>query len=208
MPEPDDIELIVSECPVMVDGEGTEKVELGGFRALPRIETNQVRGGACLVIAEGMCLKASKLKKHVDKLKIQGWDFIGEYLNRHKTVDTGDKGETKKKVEPATKYLRDMVAGRPIFGHPCAKGAFRLRYGRARTSGLASLAYNPASMYAMDEFMALGTQCKIERPGKACVVTPVDTIEGPTVLLSNGDLVYCQTKEDYLRCFFNHIIWL
>ncbi|MEE3363322.1 MAG: DNA polymerase II large subunit [Methanomethylophilus sp.] len=204
MPEPDDIELIVSECPVMVDGEGTEKVELGGFRDLPRIETNQVRGGACLVIAEGMCLKASKLKKHVDKLKIQGWDFIGEYLNRHKTVDTGDKGETKKKVEPATKYLRDMVAGRPIFGHPCAKGAFRLRYGRARTSGLASLAYNPASMYAMYEFMALGTQCKIERPGKACVVTPVDTIEGPTVLLSNGDLVYCQTKEDYLK--IKHIV--
>lgn len=199
MPEPSDIELIVSQCPVMVDGEGTEKVELGGFRDLPRIETNQVRGGACLVIAEGMCLKASKLKKHVDKLKIKGWDFIGEYLERHKTVDNDEKDDKKKKVEPATKYLRDMVAGRPIFGHPCAKGAFRLRYGRARTSGLASLAYNPASMYAMDEFMALGTQCKIERPGKACVVTPVDTIEGPTVLLKNGDLVYCQTKEDYLK---------
>jgi DNA polymerase II large subunit len=59
-------------------------------------------------------------------------------------------------------------------------------------------------MYAMDEFMALGTQCKIERPGKACVVTPVDTIEGPTVLLSNGDLVYCQTKEDYLK--IKHIV--
>ena len=198
MPEADDIELIVSKCPVMIDGEGTEKVELGGFRDLARIETNRVRGGACLVIAEGMCLKASKLKKHVDKLKIQGWDFIGEYLNRHKTVDDGKKDHVKK-VEPATKYLRDMVAGRPIFGHPCAKGAFRLRYGRARTSGLASLAYNPASMYAMDEFMALGTQCKIERPGKACVVTPVDTIEGPTVLLKNGDLVYCQTKEEYLE---------
>ncbi|MCQ2079343.1 MAG: DNA polymerase II large subunit [archaeon] len=200
-PEPEDIELIVSQCAVMIDGEGTEKTELGGFRDVPRIETNQVRGGACLVIAEGMCLKAPKLKKHVDKLKIKGWEFIGEYLDRHKTVEkSDDSGEKKKKkVEPATKYLRDMVAGRPIFGHPCAKGAFRLRYGRARTSGLASLAYNPASMYAMDEFMALGTQCKIERPGKACVVTPVDTIEGPTLLLKNGDLVYCHTKEEYAK---------
>ena len=199
-PDTPDIELIVSECPVMIDGEGTERVEIGGFRDLPRIETNQVRGGACLVIAEGMCLKAPKLKKHVDKLKIKGWDFIGEYLNRHKTVDDSKDGDhKKKKVEPLEKYLKDMVAGRPIFGHPCAKGAFRLRYGRARTSGLASLAFNPASMYAMDEFMALGTQCKIERPGKACVVTPVDTIEGPTVLLKNGDLVYCQTKEDYAK---------
>ena len=116
----------------------------------------------------------------------------------HKAVDTDDKNK-KKVVEPAYKYLKDMVAGRPIFGHPCRVGGFRLRYGRARTSGLASLAYNPASMYAMDEFMAIGTQLKIERPGKACVVTPVDTIEGPTVLLKNGDLVYCGTKEEYLE---------
>ncbi|AGI47433.1 DNA polymerase, archaeal type II, large subunit [Thermoplasmatales archaeon BRNA1] len=196
-PSSEEIRTIVSECPVMVDGEGTEQVEISGFRDLPRIDTNRVRGGACLVIAEGMCLKASKIQKHVKKLGIKGWDFIDKYMDLHKAVDTDDKGK-KKVVEPATKYLKDMVAGRPIFGHPCRMGGFRLRYGRARTSGLASLAYNPASMYAMDEFMALGTQLKIERPGKACVVTPVDTIEGPTVLLKNGDLVYCDRKEDYL----------
>ena len=197
-PTSQEIKTIVSECPVMVDGEGTEQVEISGFRDLPRIETNKVRGGACLVIAEGMCLKASKLKKHVDKLGIKGWDFIGKYLDMHKSVDTDDKSN-KKVVEPATKYLKDLVAGRPIFGHPCAVGGFRLRYGRARTSGLAALAYNPASMYAMDEFMAIGTQLKIERPGKACVVTPVDCIEGPTLLLNNGDLVYCDTKEDFAK---------
>ncbi len=197
-PSSEEIRTIVSECPVMIDGEGTEQVEISGFRNLPRIETNRVRGGACLVVAEGMCLKASKLKKHVDKLKIQGWEFIDKYLDMHKAVDT-EGGDRKKVVEPAYKYLKDMVAGRPIFGHPCRVGGFRLRYGRARTSGLASLAYNPASMYAMDEFMALGTQVKIERPGKACVVTPVDSIEGPIVLLKNGDLVYCGRKEDYLK---------
>lgn len=197
VPTSEEIRTIVSECPVMVDGEGTEQTEISGFRDLPRIATNRVRGGACLVIAEGMCLKASKIKKHVDRLGIEGWDFIGKYLDMHKAVDAG--GEEKKRVvEPAEKYLKDMVAGRPIFGHPCRVGGFRLRYGRARTSGLASLAYNPASMYAMDEFMALGTQLKIERPGKACVVTPVNAIEGPSVLLDNGDLVYCGTKEEYL----------
>ncbi len=191
-----EIALIVNNCPVCVDGEGTEQVEISGFRDLPRIETNRVRGGACLVIAEGMCLKAAKLKKHVDKLGIKGWDFIGQYLDAHKTTDTKETGE--KKVEPSYKYLKDLVAGRPIFGHPCEVGGFRLRYGRARTSGLASLAYSPASMYAMDEFMALGTQLKIERPGKACVVTPCDMLEGPHLLLKNGDLVYCQTKEEVI----------
>ena len=192
-PSASEIQLIVRQCPICIDGEGTERTEISGFRDLPRIETNQVRGGACLVIAEGLCLKAAKLKKHVDKLGIQGWDFLTEYL-AGKTVAT-DKKEEIKEVKPADKYLKDLVAGRPIFGHPSRVGAFRLRYGRGRTCGLASLAYSPATMYILDEFPALGTQLKIERPGKACVVTPCDELEGPTVLLKNGDLVQCNTAD-------------
>ncbi len=205
-PTSEEIDLIVRNCPVCVDGEGTETMEISGFRDLPRIDTNRVRGGACLVIAEGMCQKASKLKKHVDKLGLEGWDFIGKFLDAHShkepakdTQGAKEEVKAKPKVEPKEKYLMDIVAGRPIFGHPCAVGGFRLRYGRARTSGLAALAFNTGSMYAMDEFMALGTQVKIERPGKACVVTPCDELEGPTLLLRNGDLVYCHTKEDVLE---------
>ena len=195
-PSVQEIELIVKNCPICIDGEGTETVEVSGYRDLPRIETNRVRGGACLVIAEGLCQKAAKLKKHVDKLKIKGWEFIGEYLDAHVTAKTDESAE--RTVQPSYTYLKDLVAGRPIFGHPCAVGGFRLRYGRARTTGLAALAFNPASMYAMDEFMALGTQIKIERPGKACVATPCDILDGPYVLLKNGDLIHCQTKEEII----------
>lgn len=198
-PTPEEIDLIVRNCPVCVDGEGTEQMEISGFRDLPRIETNRVRGGACLVIAEGMCQKASKLKKHVDKLGMTGWEFIGQYLDAHKADKKPEKGDAPKRVEPKEKYLMDIVAGRPIFGHPCAVGGFRLRYGRARTSGLASLAYSVAAMYVMDEFMAIGTQLKIERPGKASVVTPCDQLEGPTVLLKNRDLVYVGTAAKALE---------
>ncbi len=193
-PSTKEIQLIVRKCPICIDGEGTERMEISGFRDLPRIDTNQVRGGACLVIAEGLCLKAAKIKKHVDKLKIQGWEFMDEYL-AGKNVATKDKDEVRE-VKPADKYLKDLVAGRPIFGHPSRVGAFRLRYGRGRTCGLASLAYSPASMYILDEFPALGTQLKIERPGKACVVTPCDELEGPIVLLKNGDLVQCNTAAE------------
>lgn len=193
-PTPAEIALIVSNCPICIDGEGTEQVEISGFRDLPRIDTNKVRGGACLVISEGMCLKASKLKRHVDRLNIEGWDFIGEYLEAHSGAEADSGGDTNT-VEPSFDYLKDLVAGRPIFGHPCVKGGFRLRYGRARTTGLAALAYSPATMYVMDEFMALGTQLKTERPGKGCVVTPCDMLEGPHVLLDNGDLVYCRDPE-------------
>ncbi|MFA6710924.1 MAG: DNA polymerase II large subunit, partial [Candidatus Methanomethylophilaceae archaeon] len=179
---------------VCIDGEGTEKMEISGFRDLPRIETNQVRGGACLVIAEGLCQKAAKIKKHVDKLKLEGWDFISEYLKSKNTSTNGEN--VTKSVVPSDKYLKDIVAGRPIFSHPSRVGGFRLRYGRGRTCGLAALAFSPASMYVLDEFPALGTQIKIERPGKACVVTPCDELDGPIVLLKNGDLVQCNTKEE------------
>ena len=195
-PTPQEIEMIVKNCPICIDGEGTEKEEISGYRDLDRIETNHVRGGACLVIAEGLCQKASKLQKHVEKLNIQGWEFIGEYIDAHKAPS--ENVSAHKTVQPSTNYLKDLVAGRPIFGHPCKVGGFRLRYGRARTTGLAALAFNPASMYAMDQFMALGTQIKIERPGKACVATPCDILDGPYVLLSNGDLVQCQTKEEMI----------
>ena len=195
-PTTQEIDLIVRNCPICIDGEGTETVEISGYRDLPRIETNRVRGGACLVIAEGMCQKASKLKKHVDNLKITGWEFIGKYIEAHKAPT--ESADAPKTVQPSKTYLKDLVAGRPIFGHPCAVGGFRLRYGRARTTGLAALAFSPASMYVMDEFMALGTQVKIERPGKACVATPCDLLDGPFVLLKNGDLVHCQTKEEMI----------
>ncbi len=191
-PSSEEVDLIVRNCPICIDGEGTEKVEVSGHRDLPRVDGNRVRGGACLVIAEGMCLKASKLKKHVDALNMDGWDFIGEYVERF------GKGKKKgdKKVGPNYKFIKDVLAGRPVFSGPSAVGGFRLRYGRARTTGVAATALNPVSLYILDEFPALGTQIKIERPGKAGVVTPCDTIEGPSVVLVNGDFIRVKSVEE------------
>jgi len=198
-PSNEEISLIVDGCPVSISGEGTD-TEVSGNRDLPRVDTNRVRGGACLVIAEGMCLKAQKLKKHVDKLGI-GWDFLDEYIEKYmsgksKSDEDEDDEEENKGIKPNFKYIKETIAGRPVFGHPSRKGGFRLRYGRARTGGLASIAINPATMYLTEEFMALGTQVKIERPGKAGAVTPCDTIEGPTVLLHDGTVKRVNTAEE------------
>jgi DNA polymerase II large subunit len=188
-----EIDLIVKNCPVCVEGEGTEEMEISGYRDLPRIETNRVRGGACLVIAEGLCQKAPKIQKHVKKLGIDGWDFISEYLSSKKSEDKNEDGP---KVVPEYKYLKDIVAGRPVLSHPSRSGGLRLRYGRGRTTGLAAIALNPASMHALDDFIAIGTQIKIERPGKAGAVTPCNAIEGPILLLENGDMVQADTVEE------------
>ncbi len=197
-PGNEEIEIIARSCPVCVDGEGTEETEISGYRDLPRIETNRVRGGACLVISEGMCLKAPKIQKHVKKLGIDGWEFIDEYMEWKKRHDKGDD-RSAKKIVPDSKFLKDMVAGRPVICHPSRVGGLRLRYGRGRTTGLAALAINPATMYALNDFLAVGTQIKIERPGKAGAVTPCDSIEGPILLLKNGDLVQANTVKEAKR---------
>lgn len=195
-PSNQEIEIIYRNCPVCVDGEKTEDAEISGYRNLPRIKTNAVRGGVCLVIAEGLCLKAPKLEKHVKKLGLEGWDFISEYLRLKK----GAAQEQKEvKVVPDYKYLKDIVAGRPVIGHPSRPGGLRLRYGRGRTTGLAAIALNPATMFALDDFLAIGTQIKIERPGKAGAVTPCDRLEGPILLLDNGDLVQTNTVAEFKR---------
>ncbi len=186
-PKDEEIVLIVSNCPVGINGEGTEEAEISGYRDLPRIETNRIRGGACLVIADGMCLKAPKIQKHVKKLKIDGWEFIDAYLKGKATHAEDTKDEVG--VGPNEKFIQDIVAGRPVLCHPSRAGGLRLRYGRTRATGLAALAMHPATMHILDDFIAIGTQVKTERPGKAGAISACDRLEGPLVVLKSGNFV-------------------
>ncbi len=193
LPSDDEIRLIVRNCPICIDGEPTEEAEIEGWRDLPRIETNRIRGGMALVIAEGIALKAPKVKKHVDKLKLDGWNWLDKFVVTIKTDDTSAQ------LKPNDKYLQDLIAGRPVFSHPSMPGGFRLRYGRSRNTSFAAAGISPATMVLMDDFIAAGTQIKVERPGKAAGIAPVDTIEGPTVRLFNGDVLRADTAEEALR---------
>ncbi len=189
LPTEDEIRLIVNNCPICIDGEPTEEVEVEGRRDLERIETNRIRGGMALVIAEGIALKAPKLKQHVDKLRLDGWEWLDKFTF---TVNE----DSSIKLKPKDKYLQDLIAGRPVFSYPSRPGGFRLRYGRGRNTGFAAAGINPATMMIMSSFIAPGTQLKIERPGKAAGIAPVDSIEGPTVRLINGDVLRIDDVEE------------
>jgi len=179
VPSGPEIAAVVRHVPVCISGESTEgDAEVSAFRNVPRIPTNGVRGGACLVIAEGLCQKATKLRKVVEKLGVPGWEFLAE-LGHH----TG--GEA---ADGPPKYLREALGGRPVLAYPGRPGGFRLAYGRARTAGLAACAVNPATMVLLRDFVAVGTQLKIEYPGKASAMAVCDTIEGPIVELTDGTL--------------------
>ncbi len=194
-PTAEEIELMASNCPVSINGEATEEMEISGHRDLPRVETNRLRGGMCLVISDGLCLKAPKIQKHVKRLKIDGWEFIDNYI-KGKTEETSDRQDEDIVVEASDKFIQNILAGRPVLCHPSRAGGFRLRYGRTRATGLAAVAIHPAAMAVLDNFIAVGTQIKTERPGKAAAATPCDTIEPPIVLLKDESLVTLSSLDE------------
>ncbi len=197
--EPEEVRRAVMNIPVEVTGPPTEKEEVSSFRNLPRVETNRIRGGAVLVINDCVIQKAKKMKKIIKQLKASVEDFddsAWRWLGEEGGSRGGRGGELEKPpnsgcpvVKPSYKYLKDAVMGRPILAHPSRVGGFRLRYGRSRNTGLASIGMNPATMYVLDSFVAVGTQVRTERPGKSAVVMPVDWIEGPTVRLRDGSVI-------------------
>jgi DNA polymerase II large subunit len=166
-------------------------------RDLERVETNNLRGGALLALVEGVIQKAPKVLKYAKMLEIEGWDWLAD-LSKTKKSDKDEETEDDAKDEAAKvddKYMRDIIGGRPVLAYPQAKGGFRLRYGRSRNTGLAAMGVHPATMEIV-EFLAVGTQMKIERPGKGNCVGPCDSIDGPIVKLRNGDVVKVESVEE------------
>ena len=51
-------------------------------------------------------------------------------------------------------------------------------------------------MVVSDDFIATGTQLKIEKPTKGCAVTVCDSIDGPIVKLFNGSVKQLKNKEE------------
>jgi DNA polymerase II large subunit len=199
-PSDDEIGYLVRNLPVEVDGEPTEIFEVSNYKDLPRVNTNRIRGGLCLVLAEGLSQKAPKLWK---RLSVWGkdfgldWGFLEDFLLLQKRKKSKDKGlEQKDKLAPNFTFIDDLVAGRPVLTHPMARGGFRLRYGRSRFSGFSAAGINPATMVLLDNFIATGTQLKMERPGKAASITPCDTIDGPTVITEDGSVVRIKTSRE------------
>ena len=190
----DEIRYAVEHLPVEINGDSTEDEEVSAFRELPRIKTNKIRGGACLVLNDGILLKAPKLLKIAQNMKLEGWDWLGklkDIAQKEEKENKRDGLESKStnKIIPNSKYVSDIIAGRPVFSHPSKIGGHRMRYGRSRNTGLAAAGLHPATMTILDSFIAIGTQLRIERPGKSTSICPVDSIEPPIVKLKNGSVV-------------------
>lgn len=199
----EELRFAAENLTVEITGEPTNPEEVSGNRDLKRVETNRIRGGACLVFNDGLVGRAKKIHKRVLKHKLRGWGWLKELIKIHETVAIQDISESdkiepeknKSYVKPDTGYIQDVIAGRPVFAHPSVKGGFRLRYGRSRATGLAGLGIHPALMGLTYDFLACGTHIRTERPGKGSIVMPVDSIHPPIVRLKNGDVIKVDSYE-------------
>jgi DNA polymerase II large subunit len=194
----EEIRFAVKNLPVEINGDPTEKEEVSAFRDLPRIETNKIRGGACLVLNDGIIAKKNKLQKITQNMKLSGWEWLDTLINISKSIETEKDEELKKsknqRIKKSEKFIADIIAGRPVFGYPSEIGGHRIRFGRSRNSGLAACGLNPVTMVLLDRFLAVGTQVRTERPGKSASIVPVSSIEPPIVLLKNGDVIKVKTE--------------
>src|SRR3989338_2373496 len=192
LPKGEEINFLVRHLPVQLDGDPSETVEVSNYKDLPRIETNRVRNGPCLVAGECLAQKAPKLLKQLNvwgaDFNLTEWNFLADFVRLQQSLKSKGKEESKG-VRPVYTYIEDLVAGRPVLTHPLATGGFRLRYGRSRVCGFSAASMHPATMIVLDGFIATGTQLKVERPGKAATITVCDSIEGPIVKLANGSVV-------------------
>ncbi len=177
----EDIIHVISNLPVELDGVDTDPYEVVNHKGMTRIKTDRVRGGALRVLNDGLIGRAKKLLKRIQLYNLDGWEWLGDLKG---AVQTGDDQE-----DAATKRMREVITGRSVLSMPNKLGGFRLRYGRACNTGFAAVGIHPVIAEILDHTIAVGTQIKIDIPGKGATVAFVDSIEPPTVRLKNGNVV-------------------
>jgi len=182
------IEYILKNLPVEVTGVPTDKILVSSFRNLPKIETNYLRGGALRVINDGIAGRAKKVLKLVEKIGLDGWEWIRRVIEIMDENKNGDEG-----------YFDEVVGGRPVISLPDRFGGLRIRYGRASSTGLASIGLHPMTLEILNWYIVSGTQLKLDYPGKGGIVAAVDYIEPPVVLTGDGEVARLDNYSKYER---------
>jgi DNA polymerase II large subunit len=204
-PSEEEISFMVQHVPVQISGDPSEKIEVGSYKGLERIETDRLRNGVCLVTGEGLCQKAGKVYKQLSTwgkdFGLDHWLFLKDFLVIQKKSKSQSTTPLEQGISADHTFVKDLVAGRPVFTHPLRNGGFRLRYGKTRSSGLSAQAIHPATMVVVNNFLAIGTQLKVERPGKSTVLANCSNLEGPIVKLQNGDVLQLYDVETARRVF-------
>jgi len=177
----EDIIKTISNLPVELDGVDTDPYEVLNHKNMTRIKTDRVRGGALRILNDGLIGRSKKLVKRIELYNLDGWDWLNDLRGAIQTEN--DQGEA------AAKRMSDVITGRSVLSMANKLGGFRLRYGRACNTGFAAVGFHPVIAEILNHTIVVGTQVKLNMPGKGATVAFVDSIETPIVRLKNGDVV-------------------
>ena len=182
----DDVITVISNLPVELDGVDTDPYEVVNHRNMERIETDRVRGGALRVLNDGLIGRAKKLLKRIEHYNLDGWEWLNDLQG---AIQTGDQEDA------SAKRMREVITGRSVLSMPKKVGGFRLRYGRGCNTGFASVGLHPVVAEILDHTITVGTQVKLDYPSKGATIAFVDSIETPTVLLQNGNVIKIKNTQ-------------
>lgn len=196
------IEFTLLNIPVEVTGPPTSNIEVIVNRDLPRIETNKLRGGALRVINDGLVGRARKISVIVERLGLNEWEWL------KKLPDLGNMNE--KYEDHKSHFIEDVIMGRPVISLENHKSSFRIRYGRGSNMGISAVGVHPAVFSLLDYFIVIGTQVKVDYPGKGAIVVPSSKAEPPIVELKDGSVIRVADPKiiDKIRDDIIKILWL
>jgi DNA polymerase II large subunit len=122
-------------------------------------------------------------------LKLDGWNWLNDLQGAIQTVND----------DSAHHRMSEVITGRPVLSMTKKIGGFRLRYGRCYNTGLATIGIHPVVPILLNHAIVVGTQIKIDVPGKASTIALVDTIESPLVRLDNGNVIQVSTVDQAIQ---------
>jgi DNA polymerase II large subunit len=190
----EDIRNAISNLSIEIDGVETDPVEVVVHRNLARVGTDRVRGGALRVLNDGVIGRARKLAKILQELNIADWDWLNELR--------GVSQQSAYETEQTDAHFEEVISGRAVLSSPRRPGGFRLRYGRSVNTGLSTVGIHPAVAVLLDFPVVVGTQVKVDLPGKAATIAFVDSIEGPTILLKDGSVRKVSRIEEAIELHY------
>jgi DNA polymerase II large subunit len=196
----EDVVKCISNLPVELDGVDTDPVEVVGHKNMRRIATDRVRGGTLRVMNDGLIGRSRKLMKLVETLNLDGWSWLKELKG---AIQTGNDDAVHHRMS-------EVITGRPVLSMARRIGGFRLRYGRCYNTGFATVGIHPAVPALLNYAIVVGTQIKMDMPGKASTIALVDTIEPPIVRLDDGRVIQVSTVEqaEKIRPHVSKILYL
>lgn len=196
----EDVVKCISNLPVELDGVDTDPVEVVGHKNMRRIATDRVRGGTLRVMNDGLIGRSRKLLKLVETLNLDGWSWLKELKG---AIQTGNDDAIHHRMS-------EVITGRPVLSMARRIGGFRLRYGRCYNTGFATVGIHPAVPALLNYAIVVGTQIKMDMPGKASTIALVDTIEPPIVRLDDGRVIQVSTVEqaERIRPHVSKILYL